>query len=95
MRNDGKWDFSGSAVVVEEYGNKLSRNMIDSKAEVWYHGKAVQLIDEVDLTGVKYMEMSREGKVELSCGRRIYVSKLACVCQVLYVQVCAIITRYF
>lgn len=32
-----------------------------------YHGKAVQLIDEVNFGGVKYMEMSREGNVELSC----------------------------
>ena len=44
MRDGGRWDFSGLAVVVEGYGNKLSRNMIDSKAEVWYHGTAVQLI---------------------------------------------------
>ncbi len=58
--------------------------MIDSKAEVWYHGTAVQLIDEVDFAGVKYMEMSGEGKVELSGGRRINGSKLACVCRVLW-----------
>ena len=43
-----KMRFCGVAVVVEGYGDKLLREVIDSKDEVWFRGPVVELINEVD-----------------------------------------------
>ena len=40
--------FCGVAVVVEGYGDKLLREVNDSKDKVWLLGPVVQLIGDVD-----------------------------------------------
>ena len=54
--------FCGVAVVVEGYGDKLLREVIDSKDEVWFRGPVVQLINEVDFGWIKETVVSEEGK---------------------------------
>ena len=57
--------FCGIAVVVEGYGDKLLREVIDSKDEVWFHGPVVQLINEVDFGWIKETVVSEEGKTRI------------------------------
>ena len=41
MRDWWKMRFFGVAVVAEGYGNKMLRDVIDSKDEVWFRGSVV------------------------------------------------------